>query len=277
MWWPEHDPDESTASEVPSISQESCRALDRVIRDWGDSSTDVFGAFLKIHSCVCHRVAASKLASDSLLKLNHLFVQRCLDTFQAFQEGDFSPRRLSSGWIAIYDDWIQLEESANDSRSLVLLARMAVVHILEDLENVLFYVDIDKSEYDAVFYFIVDCIDRVRPEYSSSLSMKGQIIDWLVHDLGERARNWTIEELRELAWQSAIRRKKLKSRALALKAAQNLQRWYDSGFPQRWVREHNGVWDHETWALLVEDLKLTEFWPMEPDDVGRLLEDLKRS
>jgi hypothetical protein len=29
--------------------------------------------------------------------------------------------------------------------------------------------------------------------------------------------------------------------------------------------------------LLVEDLKLTEFWPMEPDDVGRLLEDLKRS
>jgi hypothetical protein len=55
----------------------------------------------------------------------------------------------------------------------------------------------------------------------------------------------------------------------------NLVRWSKSGQPQRWVEERNGQWDHQDWYSLLEGLQRSELWPMDPQDVGMVLEELK--
>ena len=56
----------------------------------------------------------------------------------------------------------------------------------------------------------------------------------------------------------------------------NLQRWKDSGQARQWVEAHQGRWDHEDWLDLLEELKRSPFWPMEPDAIGMTLEEAKR-
>jgi hypothetical protein len=58
---------------------------------------------------------------------------------------------------------------------------------------------------------------------------------------------------------------------------QNLRRWERSGFPQIWVEAHRHQWNHQDWTSLLRTLSRTEFWPMEPDAVGMVLEGLKRT
>jgi hypothetical protein len=58
--------------------------------------------------------------------------------------------------------------------------------------------------------------------------------------------------------------------------AENLQRWQASGQPLRWVEAHSGTWDHRDWLVLLANLRHTEFWPMDPDAVGAVLESLKQ-
>jgi hypothetical protein len=58
-------------------------------------------------------------------------------------------------------------------------------------------------------------------------------------------------------------------------AWQSLERWKASGLPQRWVDAHQGVWDHADWLGLVDELENSEFWPLDLNAVGRLLEELK--
>jgi hypothetical protein len=58
-------------------------------------------------------------------------------------------------------------------------------------------------------------------------------------------------------------------------AADNLRRWQESGQPHLWVESHNGQWNHADWLALLDDLKRSEFWPMDPNTVGRLLEQMK--
>jgi hypothetical protein len=58
--------------------------------------------------------------------------------------------------------------------------------------------------------------------------------------------------------------------------AQNLLRWERSGLPQEWVHDHHGQWGHSDWLALLESLKRSDFWPMEPDAVGSVLEELKK-
>ncbi len=55
----------------------------------------------------------------------------------------------------------------------------------------------------------------------------------------------------------------------------NLRRWLASGEPRRWVAEHQGKWDHAGWLALLEDLRQSEFWPLDPDAVGLALERFK--
>jgi hypothetical protein len=57
--------------------------------------------------------------------------------------------------------------------------------------------------------------------------------------------------------------------------AHNLRRWEQSGFPQKWVEDHRGQWNHSDWLALLEELKRTEFWPMEPNAIGNVLEAKK--
>jgi hypothetical protein len=56
---------------------------------------------------------------------------------------------------------------------------------------------------------------------------------------------------------------------------QNLLRWQDSPEAYRWVEEHQGQWNHDDWLALLEQLRESDFWPLEPDEVGRALERLK--
>jgi len=70
--------------------------------------------------------------------------------------------------------------------------------------------------------------------------------------------------------------KELRKRNINLKS-QNLLRWEQSGFPRKWMDDHRGQWNHTDWLNLLESLKRTEFWPMEPDAIGGVLENLKRN
>ena len=58
---------------------------------------------------------------------------------------------------------------------------------------------------------------------------------------------------------------------------QNLLRWEQSGLPRKWVDDHRGQWTHLDWLDLLAKLKRTDFWPMEPNAMGKLLEEQKDS
>lgn len=58
--------------------------------------------------------------------------------------------------------------------------------------------------------------------------------------------------------------------------ADNLRRWKESGRPRAWVEAHHGRWDHAQWLALLEELKHSPFWPMQPDAVGAVLEEARR-
>jgi len=57
----------------------------------------------------------------------------------------------------------------------------------------------------------------------------------------------------------------------------NLTRWRQSGEAQRWVQAHNGRWNHQDWLALLETLQRSAYWPMQPEEVGRTLEEIKVS
>jgi hypothetical protein len=57
---------------------------------------------------------------------------------------------------------------------------------------------------------------------------------------------------------------------------QNLWRWRESGQPRAWVEAREGRWGHEDWLGLLDTLRRSRFWPMQPEEVGRLLEDTKQ-
>ncbi len=56
---------------------------------------------------------------------------------------------------------------------------------------------------------------------------------------------------------------------------ENLTRWQESGAPLQWVEDCRGEWNHQDWLNLLAELQQSEFWPMTPEDVGRVLEELK--
>ncbi len=57
---------------------------------------------------------------------------------------------------------------------------------------------------------------------------------------------------------------------------QNLRRWQESGRPRQWVEARHACWDHADWLALLDSLRQSEYWPLEPAEVGRLLEAHKR-
>jgi ankyrin repeat protein len=63
----------------------------------------------------------------------------------------------------------------------------------------------------------------------------------------------------------------LRNRTLQLKP-RNLLRWERSGFPRRWVEDHNRQWGHSDWLHLLASLRRSEFWPMEEAAIGATLE-----
>ena len=57
--------------------------------------------------------------------------------------------------------------------------------------------------------------------------------------------------------------------------ARNLRRWIESGQPRQWVASRCGTWDHHDWLMLLANLRHSEFWPLNPDAVGTVLERMK--
>jgi hypothetical protein len=43
----------------------------------------------------------------------------------------------------------------------------------------------------------------------------------------------------------------------------NLRRWREAGHPRRWVEERQGRWAREDWLALLDDLRRSEFWPLD--------------
>jgi hypothetical protein len=63
---------------------------------------------------------------------------------------------------------------------------------------------------------------------------------------------------------------------LAARAAENLRRWNESGQPRQWVEARPDGWDHAAWEALLRALQQSEYWPVEPEAVGRVLDELSR-
>jgi hypothetical protein len=55
----------------------------------------------------------------------------------------------------------------------------------------------------------------------------------------------------------------------------NLRRWQESGGPRRWVEAHRGGWGREDWRSLLDSLRHSEFWPLDPMAVWRAVEGLR--
>jgi hypothetical protein len=61
-----------------------------------------------------------------------------------------------------------------------------------------------------------------------------------------------------------------------LSPADNLKHWRESGQARTWVQARKGQWNHGDWLSLLEELKRSPYWPMEPAAVGQVLEETKR-
>jgi hypothetical protein len=59
--------------------------------------------------------------------------------------------------------------------------------------------------------------------------------------------------------------------------AENLNRWKGSGEPEKWGEAHNWSWSQDDWVKLLASLRQSRFWPMDEDQVGQVLESLKKS
>src|SRR4051812_799337 len=57
--------------------------------------------------------------------------------------------------------------------------------------------------------------------------------------------------------------------------AENLKRWRESGQARAWVEARKGRWNHADWVTLLAELERSPFWPMHPQAVGQVLEELK--
>jgi hypothetical protein len=57
---------------------------------------------------------------------------------------------------------------------------------------------------------------------------------------------------------------------------ENLRRWRESGEARAWVEARQGRWNHQDWLALLESLRRSRFWPMSPDAIGLLLEEIQR-
>jgi hypothetical protein len=56
----------------------------------------------------------------------------------------------------------------------------------------------------------------------------------------------------------------------------NLRRWKESGQARAWVEARNGQWGHAEWLALLDTLKRSDLWPMQPEAIGLTLEETKR-
>jgi hypothetical protein len=57
----------------------------------------------------------------------------------------------------------------------------------------------------------------------------------------------------------------------------NLRRWREAGHPRRWVGERQGRWAREDWLTLLEELRRSEYWPLDDFLAELTLEEAQAS
>jgi hypothetical protein len=57
---------------------------------------------------------------------------------------------------------------------------------------------------------------------------------------------------------------------------ENLRRWLESGEARAWVAAREARWGEADWLTLLEGLKRSVYWPLNPAEAARALEGLKR-
>ena len=194
------------ASDEPIL--EPALSLHRQLRQLTETHYGLYGedalcAFLRVHGCVHQQVADSDSSSPDLLRLNQVFAQKCISTYDNYRKGRVTPQDLSWLWIRAFGAY-----ETDRYAFATVLPLMAAAHILIDLDGALFYSDITKSEYDTIFSHIVDCLALSHPE---GMSLKQELLHILQNRLAKGFRNLAIWQLRQLAWDSAQERKRLKA------------------------------------------------------------------
>lgn len=180
-------------------SNEHLHAIARVRRGRGVA----FTTFLRIHACISRHVIAEWHDDAPLLRLNTAFVSRCVEVHNAFYTGDYATAGRS--WTAV----LTANETTSRDQTL-LLARMAYVHILEDLPAALCQVAVSKAAYDEVFGFIVACLDRVSNQTRRAVESPVGVLSRLVNHSfpGRQTRDGSVYLAREIAWQKHLLLKK---------------------------------------------------------------------
>src|SRR5262249_55918797 len=55
-----------------------------------------------------------------------------------------------------------------------------------------------------------------------------------------------------------------------------LRRWERSGQARAWVEARGGRWGHADWLALLDGLRQSEFWPLDPAGVGEVLAEIQK-
>lgn len=106
--------------------------------------------------------------------------------------------------------------------------------------------------------------DMVREQVSRITEEDLAALNQLNGQVGE-----VFTELRRLAEQERERRTGQSP------SAENLRRWRQHA-ARAWVEAHRGEWNHQDWLDLLSGLQRSEYWPLQPEEVGQTLEELKR-
>lgn len=56
----------------------------------------------------------------------------------------------------------------------------------------------------------------------------------------------------------------------------NLKKLRKSPIPMNFVKKQNGIWDHQNWLDFLKNLEEKQYFPIDTDKVGLLLEEKKK-
>jgi len=120
------------------------------------------------------------------------------------------------------------------------------------------------------------------PSNSAGLAELNMALDSMVRHYPEVVQRQALEHpepaVRERAFRLLRERNQLNGQSGEGKvdpSAENIRRWRQSAAPA-WVEARRGQWNHQDWVDLLDSLRRSEYWPMNPDAIGLTLEELKR-
>ena len=115
------------------------------------------------------------------------------------------------------------------------------------------------------------------PATSEDASELNMALDSMAHHypeaLAELANTHPDASVRAKA--SSLRSQRQEIRGMSNGTMDNLQRWRQAA-ALAWVTERQGQWNHAQWLQLLDQLRQSEYWPMEEEQVGRALEEAKQ-